>query len=126
MNIGGPVRVLSVCDDGGLRSSRELLLQAYGYEVESHPSDDYLLMVHVSSFDVAIICQSVNRDEAPRLMRMLRRYNPRLRILDLSRPVELDSAGYCEPGPHIFLEAVKSLVGGGIRLPSPRAIVGNK
>jgi DNA-binding NarL/FixJ family response regulator len=108
MKIDGPLRILSVCDDEGLRSSRELVLQLSGYEIESHSSDDYFLMERVTSFDLAIICHSVNQRNADQLIKMLSRFNPTLRVLHLSRVSGLDSISNGQPRPDSLLKAVRS------------------
>jgi DNA-binding NtrC family response regulator len=110
MNVDGPVRILSVCDDEELRSSREQVLRVDGYQIESYSSEDSFAARQVRSFDMAVICQSVNQDQAARLAEMLTRHHPGLRILRLSSSLELDCLNFGQPRPYSFLKAMKSLI----------------
>jgi len=87
------VRILSISDDAGLRYSRELLLLSDGYDTESTTSNAVLSVTRVRSFDVAVICRSVQRDRAMALTDMLRRYHPEIQIVCIS-PLE----NQAEPG----------------------------
>lgn len=107
------IRILSISDDDGLRSSRELLLQKGGYATESITSNTVLSVSRVRSFDVALICRSVKPARAMALTDMLRRYHPDIQVLCIS-PLEnrLDPcAADLEPpaGPEIVLETVRQM-----------------
>src|SRR3954449_1061066 len=75
------IRVLSISDDGAVRSSRELILRRDGYEIVSLSSDDLLGVSEIRSFDVALMCHSVKQDRAMAIVDRLRRYNPAIRVL---------------------------------------------
>lgn len=107
------VRILSISDDDGLRYSRELLLSNDGYETESITSNTTLSVTRVRSFDIAVICRSVQGERAMSLTDMLRRYHPEIQIVRIS-PLE-DPAEHCEvdmeipSGPETILDAVRQL-----------------
>jgi hypothetical protein len=107
------VRILSICDDEGLSLSREILLSKSGYETESATSHDLLAVGYVRSFDIALICHSVDQGRQAMLSEMLCRYNPRiqmLRIEDLQIASELLFGwGMHSAGPLQLLEAVRSM-----------------
>jgi DNA-binding response OmpR family regulator len=106
--------ILSVCDDEGLRVSRELLLQKDGYQTESIESNTAVTVRRVRSFDLALICRSVDRGRAIALIEMLRRYHPALQILCIA-PLD-SSANMCHAdlegpsGPQALLNAIRSLL----------------
>src|SRR5579863_5435729 len=107
-------RVLSVCDDEGLRVSRELLLQKDGYQTESIESNAAITVSRVRSFDLALICRSVDRGRAIALTEMLRRYHPAIQILSIA-PLD-SSTDMCHAdlegpsGPQVLLDAIRSLL----------------
>ncbi len=108
-----PVRILSICDDDGLRLSRELLLEKDGYEVQSIASNTALSVSSARSFDLALICRSIEPERALALTDKLRRYHPDIQILSIS-PLE-NRSEYCETileipsGPDALLEAIREL-----------------
>lgn len=107
------VRILSISDDDGLRYSRELLLSNDGYETESITSIANLSVTRVRSFDIAVICRSVQWERAMSLSDMLRRYHPEIQILRIS-PLEnhgelCDADMEIASGPEIILDAVRQL-----------------
>ncbi len=105
------LRILSISDDDGLRNSRELVLSSGGYETESITSTAVLSVTWVRSFDIAVICRSVEPERAMALMDMLRRYHPGIQIISIS-PLER-SFECSEPdmeigsGPEMVLAAVR-------------------
>ena len=106
-------RVLSISDDDGLRYSREFLLSNDGYVTESITSNTALSVSRVRSFDIALICRSVEPKRAMALTDMLRHYNPEIQILCIS-PLDdrLDRCGAdleIGSGPEAVLEAVRAL-----------------
>ena len=108
-----PVRILSISDDEGLRFSRELLLSNDGYEIESVPSTTALSHPRTGSFDVALICRSVEAERAAALTDTLRQSNPEIQILCIS---PLDSQTPCcgggleiPSGPESLLDAVQAV-----------------
>ena len=107
------VRILSISDDDGLRYSRELLLLNDGYYAESITSNAALSVTRVRSFDIAIICRSVQAQRAMALIDKLRRYHPEIQIVSIS-PLE-NQAEPCEAdiqipsGPERILDAVRQL-----------------
>ena len=108
-----PVRILSISDDEGLRFSRELLLSNDGYEAESITSNTPLSVARVRSFDIVVMCRSVEPERATTLAEMLRRYNPDIRILAISqlekRPEYVDADIEIPSGPEPVLEACRKL-----------------
>lgn len=112
---GSPAaHVLSICDDDGLRLSRELLLLKDGYKTESIQSNANLTVTWVRSFDLALICRSVNRERAIALVERLRRYHSAIRILAI-RPLD-SSPDMCDAdlevpsGPQALLDAIRSFL----------------
>lgn len=114
MKVTNQVRILSICDDDGLRLSRELLLRESGFETESAASKDFLAVSYVRSFEIALICSSVHPERIASLTEMLDRYNPAIQILhldDLRNP----SASYSDldwllpAGPHQLLQALNAM-----------------
>ena len=107
------VRILSVGDDDGLRFSRQLLLSNDGYETESVTSGMPLSASIVRTFDIAIICRSVERERALALAELLRQWNPEIRILMMSQQEELQHESVTgmeiAPGPEALLEACRKL-----------------
>ncbi|MGB6686241.1 MAG: response regulator [Terracidiphilus sp.] len=116
MSATNRVRILSISDDDGLRMSRELVLESDGYELESLSSNGHLAVAKVQSFEIAIVCQSVDGGRATRLAEMLRCYNPSIRILRIGRdsfqfdPYYYDVGCDAIAGPRALLNAVKSLL----------------
>jgi len=112
---GTPVaRILSICDDDGLRLSRELLLLKDGYQTESVQSNTALTVTRVRSFDLALICRSVDPKRALALVEMLRRYHPAIQILCIA-PLESSAPMYLADlevpsGPQALLDAIRSLL----------------
>lgn len=77
------IRILSVSDDEGLRLSRELLLRNCGYEIESVTSYDLLGVSYVRTFEIALICTSIQATRVGPLIEKLCRYNPGIQTLDM-------------------------------------------
>ena len=107
------VRILSISDDDGLRLSRELLIVNDGFETESILSNTAVSVSYARSFDIVMICRSVDPERAMALIDMLRRYNPEIRILTIS-PLERnmrrsDADIEVESGPESVLEAIHQL-----------------
>jgi hypothetical protein len=107
------VRVLSISDDDGLRFSRELLLASDGYETESITSNTALSVTRARSFEIAVICRSVEPERAIALADLLRRYNPEIRILTIrqleTQPQHCDADIEIASGPEPVLEACRKL-----------------
>jgi len=108
-----PVRILSISDDDGLRYSRELLLAKDGYETESMTSNTALSISRAKSFDIALICRSVDPERALAICSTLRRYNPGIQILCIS-PLENRMETYggdleILSGPEPVLEAIRQV-----------------
>jgi hypothetical protein len=104
-------RILSICDDNGLRLSRELLLLKDGYKTESILSNTPLTVARVRSFDLALICRSVDPKRALALVEMLRRYHPPIQILCIT-PLESSAPMYLADlevpsGPQALLDAIR-------------------
>lgn len=122
------IRVLSISDDGAVRTSRELVLRKDGYEIVSISSDDLLSVPEIRTFDVAVMCHSVNPGRAMAIVDRLRRYhpdilmlrvNPRVHRIDPFYDIDSEVLG----GPGALLKAVKALLDGssGFRRNSARA-----
>ncbi|HWG21797.1 MAG TPA: hypothetical protein VG225_14795 [Terracidiphilus sp.] len=112
-----PARILAISDYEGLRFSRELLLREQGYYVESMNSRELLEISKVRTFDVAILCQSVDPARAVRLAEILHRYRPGIGVLRVA-PVhsashssfDIELEGFA--GPEALLQAVSELLDG--------------
>jgi hypothetical protein len=106
--------VLSICDDDGLRLSKELLLLEDGYKIVSIQSNAALTVSRVRSFDVALICRSVNRERAIPLVEMLLGFHPAIQILaikPLDPPPDLCDADLEVPsGPQALLNEIRSFL----------------
>jgi hypothetical protein len=108
------IRVLSICDDDGIRFSRGLVLKHEGYEVESMPSNEKLDPVWVRSFHVAVLCHSLAPSRAAQIAMTLRRCNPDIGILRVHAIRSATDHFYdvdCEvlPGPGQLLDAIHTL-----------------
>lgn len=109
------IRVLSICDDDMVRSTRELLLRKDGYEIVSIASDDLLSIPDIRAMDVAVICHSVPAERAMEIADRLRRYKPEIRLLKVNPRVRRIDTLYdvdleVLAGPGALLEAVKELL----------------
>lgn len=112
MTMSIPVRILSISDDDGLRISRDLLLHNDGYEPESITSNTPISVSRARSFDIALICRSVDPERAMALTDMLRRYHPEIQILSiapLEREYAYDADFEVAPGPEPLLDAIRDL-----------------
>lgn len=114
MNPGKRIRVLSICDDEGIRYSRELVLRHEGYDAESVASNEPLDPAQIRSFQIAILCHSLSPSRAAQIAIALRLYNPEigvLRVHALRSNVDHVYDVDCEvlPGPGQLLEAIKTL-----------------
>ena len=109
------IRVLSICDDDLVRSTRELILRKDGYEIVSISSNDLLGVPEIRRFDVAVICHSVPQVRAMGLVERLRRYKPGIRLLRVNPRVRkvdpfYDVDSEVLAGPGALLKAVKELL----------------
>lgn len=110
-----PVRILSICDDDGLRTSRQLVLMNEGYETESVSSNTALSVLDGRSFDIALICRSLDSERATALAQELRRCYPEIHMIAIdidiveSRPDSSDLDMQVSSGPQPLLEAIREL-----------------
>ena len=74
-------RILVISDYEGLRSSREQVLRLEGFHVEAISSRVIFEDLWVKSFDIAVLCQSVEPDRAARIAGLLREANPCIALL---------------------------------------------
>jgi DNA-binding NtrC family response regulator len=112
--VASPARILSICDDDGLRTSRDLLLQRDGYQTESMESSTSISASRVRSFDLALICGSIDSERAMALAGFLRQYHPAIQILSIN-PLDSSPDTYhpdlkVASGPQALLDAVRSLL----------------
>jgi CheY-like chemotaxis protein len=114
MNPGQKARILSICDDDALRSSRELILRHDGYDVVSANSIHASNTARRGEFDIVILCHSADSQLTRQAVGFLRERNPEIRILrvNAARP-ELDGHPdlTCNSldGPLALLSAIKKL-----------------
>lgn len=114
MSETSPLRVLSISDDDGIRYSRELVLMNRGYEVESIESSALLDDRRARSFNIAILCHSIDPRAAEVMARNLRRLNPSIGILRVRTMLAYADSTYdvdCEvlPDPRPLLTAIETL-----------------
>jgi hypothetical protein len=114
MSSAKSIRVLSICDDDGIRFSRGLVLKHEGYEVDSVPSNEKLDPAWIRSFHVAVLCHSLSPSRAAEIAINLRRYNPDIGILRVHAIRAATDHFYdvdCEvlPGPGQLLSAIQTL-----------------
>jgi hypothetical protein len=94
--------------------SRDLLLQKDGYQTESMESNTSIPASRVRSFDLALICSSIDSERAMALAALLRQYHPAIRILSVN-PLDSSPDRYhpdlkVASGPQALLDAVRSLL----------------
>lgn len=77
----GQTRIMAISDYEGLRTSREQVLSLEGFLVESVSSSAVFEDSWIKSFDIAVVCQSIEAEDAVRIARLLRRANPCIAIL---------------------------------------------
>ena len=114
VNPGQQVRILSICDDDALRSSRELILRNDGYDVVSANSIHASKTARRGEFDIVVLCHSADSQLTRQAVGFLRERNPEIRILRLNavRPeVEGNPDLSCNSldGPLVLLSAIKKL-----------------
>jgi hypothetical protein len=110
-------RILSISDDRGVRTPRELIMREGGYEVVSITSDDLLDVSEIRKFDVAVICDSVRPARAMSIVDRLRRYNPDILLLRVNpRVVRVDPFYEADAevisGTAILLKTLRTLLNG--------------
>ena len=108
------IRLLSICDDDGIRFSRELVLEQQGYEVASVSSDEHLDENRIVSFHIAILCHSLNAEDAARIAERLRKASPSIAVLRIHAIRSMVTRFYdvdCEvlPGPGQLLSGIQML-----------------
>lgn len=114
MSPGKGIRILSICDDDGIRSSREMVLKQEGYEVESTTSATLVDDGRAGSFHVAILCHSITPEHAAHITEKLRAANPEIAVLRVHAIRSAQDHMYdvdCEvfPGPGQLLNGIKAL-----------------
>ncbi len=114
MNNKQALPILFICDDDGLRFSRESMLKDAGYEVKWLPSNATLDAGGIRRSSVAIICESVAWKRASHLCSTLKRLNPAMKVLRLNTlRSEMENAFDvdCEviPGPGALVQVLDSL-----------------
>ncbi len=109
-------RILVISDYEGLRSSREQVLRLAGFHVESISSRVIFEDAWVKSFDIAVLCQSVEPERAARIAVLLRKANPCVALLRVNpsqasiEPRSLfDFEMEALAGPHGLLKAIEAI-----------------
>jgi len=115
------IRILSICDDDGIRISRELVLRQEGYEVESITSSVTWDPRLAGCFHIAILCHTLPPAEAAQWATLLRQGNPGVRVLRVHSIRSRSEGLYdvdCEvlSGPAALLAAIQTLLP--VRAPS--------
>jgi hypothetical protein len=113
MKIEGASRILSICDDRPLASSRELLLESAGHEVESVFSDTGSTEWPAKPFHIAILCHTIDDARRHRLIATLRQLHPEIRVVAVrqfaARPdPELDGECCLDEGPQGLLNLIEA------------------
>jgi DNA-binding response OmpR family regulator len=108
------IRILSICDDEGIRFSRELVLKQEGYEVESVRSDEDVDDSRIKSFHIAVLCHSLSPEDAARMTIQLREANSTISVLRVHAIRSMETRFYdvdCEvlPGPGQLLSGIQVL-----------------
>ncbi len=108
------IRILSICDDEGIRFSRELVLRQEGYAVESLASTEPLDPNRARSCQLAILCHSLSPDCAARITAFLRELNPLIlvvRVHAIRSTLDPYYDADCEvlPGPGQLLQGIQLL-----------------
>jgi CheY-like chemotaxis protein len=111
------VRILSISDDRGVRTTRELIMREGGYEIVSITSDDLLSVSEIRKFDVAVICDSVRPARAMSVVDRLRRYNPDIRLVRVNPRVLrvdpfYDADAEVVSGTAVLLKSLRTLLDG--------------
>ena len=111
------VRILSISDDRGVRTTRELIMREGGYEIVSITSDDLLSVSEIRKFDVAVICDSVRPARAMSIVDRLRRYNPDIRLVRVNPRVLrvdpfYDADAEVISGTAVLLKSLRTLLDG--------------
>ncbi len=111
------VRILSISDDRGVRTTRELIMREGGYEIVSITSDDLLSVSEIRKFDVAVICDSVRPARAMSIVDRLRRYNPDIRLVRVNPRVLrvdpfYDADAEVVSGTAVLLKSLRTLLDG--------------
>lgn len=108
------IHILAVSDYEALRTSRELVLRQFGYQVASCGSQSVGNLLDPASFHIVILCQSVDHATARRIASVLKSLNPTVLILRI-RPFRID-LGDCYDAtmeafddPHTLLQRVRFL-----------------
>ena len=111
--------ILSVGDDRHLLSTRQLVLESAGYEVHSVSAIQALGEKVISRIDLAILCHSVQGEEAAAVISSLRKGSPSMPILRLTTAfVCQHSIGegvavlWAPDGPQKLLAQIHSMLAG--------------
>jgi hypothetical protein len=112
------VRILSISDHEDIRLSRELLLKNAGYEVISSSSESAGEMP--DDVQLVLIGQTVKDSDAARVIAVVRKAHPQVRIMRMRRQCEggeadCDASCFVEDGPTAFLRCVSALLNSGHR-----------
>ncbi|KAA6458292.1 hypothetical protein DYQ86_20460 [Acidobacteria bacterium AB60] len=109
-------RILAVSDYDGLRRSREQVLRLEGFQVESVSSQASFEAAWVRTFDIAVLCQSVEPRDAAKIAKALRLANRGITIVRInSLPVEAASPSLFDyemdafAGPQGILKAMEAI-----------------
>lgn len=114
MTPGKRIRVLSICDDDGIRVSRELVLKQEGYDAESAVGNELPGPDRIRSFHIAVLCHTISHKRAAEITEALRKHNPSIAVLRVHAIRSTANSCYdadCEvfPGPGQLLQGMEAL-----------------
>jgi hypothetical protein len=114
--VASQTRILTISDYEGLRMSREQVLRLAGFYVEAVSSRAVFENSWITSFDIAVLCQSVEPARAIRIAELLRQANPCIALLRINPsqasvedPSLFDLEIEALAGPRGLLKAIEAI-----------------
>ncbi len=112
-------RILSVGQDADLLYSRNLLLQRTGAAVFSARTEPALHLLQAQSFDLVVLCHTLEQKDLVAACRAIRRFSPRTRLLLIAGSLgfwaapdsKVDTIVPWHRGPRALLKSAGDLLG---------------